>query len=98
MLSFPLLLMSTPLSIADIRRTIDEADDILLKALTARFRAIKYLKEIKRATDMQIESPSREAELKARWKARAEELGLAPELPLLMLDFILIESKRLQTL
>jgi chorismate mutase len=84
------------LSIADIRRAIDEADDILLKALAARFRAIKHLKEIKRQTDMQIESPSREAELKTRWKQKAAELGLAPELALLMLDFILTESKRLQ--
>lgn len=89
--------MSDQLSIADIRRAIDEADDILLKALAARFRAIRHLRDIKKATGMQVESLSREAELKARWKTKAEELDLSPQLALLILDFILTDSKEIQS-
>ncbi len=85
------------LTIPLIRQAIDEADDILLKALAARFRAIRHLKIIKNETEMQIESPSREAELKARWKAKAQELDILPELALLILDFVLAESKRIQS-
>jgi chorismate mutase len=88
--------MTKPLTIPEIRQTIDEADDILLKALAARFRAVHVLKEIKKATGVQVESPSREAELKARWKKKAQELDLTPELALLILDFLLMESKRIQ--
>lgn len=89
--------MSDQLSIADIRRAIDEADDILLKALAARFRAIRHLRDIKKATGMQVESLSRETELKTRWKTKAEELDLSPQLALLILDFILTDSKEIQS-
>lgn len=85
------------LTIPTIRAAIDDADDILLKALAARFRAIRHLKEIKRDTGMQVESASREAELKDKWKKRAQELNIPQELSLLILDFILAESKRIQS-
>lgn len=89
--------MSHPLTIPQIRAAIDEADDILLKALSARFRAIRHLALIKKDIDMQIESPSRETELKERWKKKADELGVPSPLALLILDFILAESKRIQS-
>lgn len=85
------------LTIPTVRAVIDDADDILLKALAARFRAIRHLKEIKRDTGMQVESASRETELKEKWKKRAQELNIPPELTLLILDFILAESKRIQS-
>lgn len=87
----------THLTIPTVRAAIDDADDILLKALAARFRAIRHLKEIKRETGMQIESTSREAELKDKWKKKAHDLNIPSELALLILDFILAESKRLQS-
>ncbi|MBP7114554.1 MAG: chorismate mutase [Candidatus Peribacteraceae bacterium] len=89
--------MTQHLTIPLIRAAIDEADDILLKALATRFRAIGHLKDIKRDTGVQVESPSRETELKARWKKKAEELRLPTELTLLILDFILAESKKIQS-
>lgn len=89
--------MSHPITIPEIRETIDEADDILLRALSARFRAIRHLSLIKKDINMQIESPSRETELKERWKKRADELGVPSPLALLILDFILVESKRIQS-
>ncbi len=85
------------LTIHGIRSVIDDADDILLKALAARFRAIRHIKEVKRETGMQVESTSREAELKDKWKKRALELNIPQELALLILDFILAESKRIQS-
>jgi len=88
--------MNQHLTVPVIRAAIDEADNIFLKALATRFRAVRHLKEIKRETGMQIESPSREAELKDKWKKKAQELDLPRELTLLILDFILAESKRIQ--
>ncbi len=85
------------LTIHGIRSVIDDADDILLKALAARFRAIRHIKEVKRETGMQVESTSRETELKDKWKKRAQELNIPQELALLILDFILAESKRIQS-
>lgn len=89
--------MTQHLTIPVIRTAIDEADDILLKALATRFRAVRHLKEIKRETGMQVESPSRETELKEKWKKKSQELDIPTELALLILDFILAESKRLQS-
>jgi|GEM_PF-1309306 len=84
------------ITISDVRRAIDEADDILLKALAARFRATGRLKQLKRAEKKPVEDPERERQLKERWKERARLLGLKEELALLMLDFILTEAKRVQ--
>lgn len=80
----------------EIRKAIDDADEILLRALATRFRAVAHMKELKRDAQMQIESSSRETELKALWKKRAKTYGVSEELALLILDFILSESKRVQ--
>lgn len=89
--------MTKHLTIPTLRAAIDEADDIILRALGARFRAVHHLKELKRETGMQVESASREAELKSRWKKKAKELDIPEELALLILDFLLTESKRIQS-
>ncbi len=84
------------LPIDDIRRAIDEADAILLKALAARFRAVKCLAMLKGESNLPVEDAKREAELKAHWKRQAKKLDLPEPLALLMLDFILAESKKVQ--
>lgn len=89
--------MTKHVTIPLIREAIDEADDILLRALATRFRAVRHLRDIKRQADIQVESPSREEEIKERWKTKAKELDLSPELVLLILDFLLTESKRIQS-
>ncbi len=89
-------MVNPKLPLSEVRRAIDEADDILLKALAARFRAVEYLKQLKRAEKKPVNDPARELQLKERWKERARSLGLKEELALLMLDFILTESKRVQ--
>ena len=89
--------MTNHLTIPTVRATIDDADDILLRALGARFRAIRHLRDMKREAGMSVESPSREQELKTTWKTKAHELNIPPELALLVLDFILTESKRIQS-
>ena len=83
-------------SLAEVRLAIDEADDIILKALAARMRAAKYLKILKKEEGIAVEDPTREKEVKARWKKRAQELDLPIELPLLLLDILLAESKSIQ--
>lgn len=83
-------------TVADIRMAIDEADAILLKALAARFRAVKCLAMIKSESEMPVEDARREVELKANWKLQAKKLDLPEPLALLMLDFILAESKKAQ--
>ncbi len=79
-----------------LRGLIDKIDDFILYALSERFQAIELLRELKQAKDMRIADPRRERELKARWKKRAKELKVPEALALLMLDFILVESKRMQ--
>ena len=85
-----------PVTIDEIRTAIDETDAILLKALAARFRAIRALKKLKKHEGVPLEDLNREAQLKALWKQQARELGVPESLALLMLDFILAESKRTQ--
>ncbi len=88
--------MKPALTLEDIRRAIDSSDTILLKALAARFRAVACMKKLKKEQGIPTEDPARETDLKASWKAQAAELGLSQELALLMLDFILAESKGFQ--
>lgn len=83
-------------TVASIREAIDDADAILLKALAARFRAVKCLAMLKSASGRAVEDTGREKELKAKWKQQAKKLNVTEELALLMLDFILAESKKVQ--
>ncbi len=89
--------MTDPSTIVDeVRRAIDEADTILLKALAARFRAVRHLRAVKKVSGIPVEDVARERVMKESWKEQAKELQISPELALLMLDFILAESKKIQ--
>ena len=83
-------------TLKDIRATIDMADEIILKGLSARFRGIEFLRRLKKSDSLRISDPAREQELKARWKKLAKEMKVPEPLALLILDVILVESKRLQ--
>lgn len=87
---------SAPATLAEIRTAIDDADEIILRALGARMKAVKFLKALKQQAGMKIVDLKREEVVRATWKKRAEELGIAPELALIILDFLLSESKRVQ--
>ncbi len=84
-------------TLEEIRDLIDEADKLLLLTLGKRFRAIGFLKKLKSATGMPTEDLKREEAVKALWKQRAQENNIPEPLALLILDFILAESKRIQS-
>ena len=86
------------LTLEEIRTAIDEADTILLKALASRFRAVRVLKKIKEHTGIPVQDPEREEQLKQLWKKQAQDLDIPESLALLMLDFILAESRQTQAL
>ena len=86
---------ATP-TIADIRSAIDDADEILLRSLAARFKGVEQLKILKEIQRLPLEDTVREDELKTKWKAHAKKLGIREELALMILDFVLAESKRIQ--
>ncbi len=89
--------MTNPLTIlSEVRRAIDEADTIFLRALAARFRAVRHLKTVKDVAGIEIEDPEREKVLKDLWRKQATDLGIPVELALLILDCILVESKKIQ--
>ncbi|MDD5054755.1 MAG: chorismate mutase [Candidatus Peribacteraceae bacterium] len=87
---------SDPVTVGEIREAIDEADSLLIRALGARFRGVDFLRRLKKFERIRIEDPVREQELKAKWKKEARECKVPEHLALLMLDFILSESKRIQ--
>ncbi len=84
------------MDLPELRKAIDDADEIILRAIAARFAGIEQMKAVKTEKKMPIEDPKREQQLKKRWKNRAAELGIREELALVILDFLLSESKRLQ--
>ena len=84
------------LTLADIRRAIDDADEIILRAIATRMKAVAHLKAIKSAKGLPIKDPVRERIVKSAWKEKAIALGIKPELALLILDFLLEDSKRIQ--
>lgn len=82
--------------INEVRSAIDEADSILLRALAARFRAIRHMRTIKNAAGIPAEDLARESHLKDVWRKQAVDLDIPVELALLMLDCVLVESKKIQ--
>ncbi len=88
--------MSDTPSLETIRSAISDADQIILRALAARFRAVEHLKEFKKVHHLPVEDLQRETLLKNQWKQAATVLNIPEELALLILDFILAESKRVQ--
>ncbi len=83
-------------TISELRVAIDAADEIIIRALAARFRAVESLRDMKKAENLPILDPRRESAMKRTWKESAKEHHVSESLALLMLDFILAESKRLQ--
>ena len=83
-------------TLEEIRELIDEADKLLLLTLGKRFRAVGFLRKLKNATGIRIEDAKREEAVRELWKRHAKESNVPEELALLMLDFILSESKRIQ--
>lgn len=84
-------------TIEELRLAIDAADEIIIRALQARFRAIEALHDLKSGAGMPVEDLGREENVKALWKAHAKALNVPEHLALLILDFILAESKKLQS-
>ncbi len=90
----------TPADLSDIavlRKAIDAADEMLLKALAHRFRSVELIAKVKRAFKKPIEDKVREDEIKQTWKAHAKKLGIKDEFALLILDLVLHESKTIQS-
>lgn len=85
------------MDLPELRKAIDDADEIILRAIAARFAGIEQMKIVKAGKKMPVEDTKREEELKKKWKKRAKELGIREELALLILDFLISESKRLQS-
>lgn len=83
-------------TLEEIRDLIDEADKLLLQTLGKRFRAVGFLRKLKNATGIRIEDKEREQRVKELWKKQSKEANVPEELALLILDFILSESKRIQ--
>lgn len=85
------------MELPELRKAIDDADEIILRAIAARFEGAKQLKVVKQEQKLPVEDLKREDALKTRWKKRAKELGIREELALLVLDFLIAESKRIQS-
>ena len=83
-------------TLQDIRAMIDMADEMILRGLSARFKGVEFLRRLKKLNSLRITDPARERELKDRWKKLAKEMKVPEPLALLILDVILVESKRLQ--
>lgn len=85
------------LTLDDVRSAIDAADEIILRAIATRMKAVAHLKVLKDAKGLPVTDAVRERILKSQWKEKAIALGIKPELALLILDFLLEDSKRLQS-
>ena len=88
--------MPSSLTLAEVRSPNDDADEILLRTLAVRFKAVEHLRAIKREANVPTEDVVRENKLRDKWKKLSEKFKLRPEFALLILDIILVESKRLQ--
>ncbi|QDV05962.1 Phospho-2-dehydro-3-deoxyheptonate aldolase [Planctomycetes bacterium Poly30] len=89
---------STPPSLSETRRQIDEADRALVAALRARLDAVRRIGAAKEASGTALVDRSREAEVAGRWTALAEEAGLNPHAAGRVLREVLHWSKREQEL
>lgn len=80
----------------DIRKAIDQADRMLIEVLAARWKALGWLKMYKCKHKIAIDDLVREQSLKSKWKQEAKAKKVPEHLALLILDFILAESKNFQ--
>lgn len=63
-------------TLAALRAEVDAADDALVRALAARWRAIQSIGAFKRASGLRGYDPDRERALRERWNAIADDTSL----------------------
>ena len=85
------------MNLSELRKAIDDADEIILRAIAARFEGARQIKELKKEKKIPVRDPEREEVIKSHWKKRSDELSIRQELALLVLDFLLEESRRIQS-
>jgi chorismate mutase-like protein len=61
------------------RRRLDELDDQLARLLGERFDICREVAEYKRANDVPMMQPDRVIQVRERYLARGQEVGLPPE-------------------
>ncbi len=83
-------------TVDELRAMIDETDRALLMAIGVRQKMSKNIGILKKVQKSAVIDPIREEEVKALWKKRAVEQEVRPELALMILDFLLSESRRIQ--
>ncbi len=79
-----------------LRAMIDEVDRAIILAFGVRQRLSRNMGILKRSQKNAVVDPLREEEVKALWKKRAIEQHVRPELALMILDFLLSESRKIQ--
>lgn len=81
-------------TLAELRRSIDNLDAILVHTLAERFIRTQAVGRLKAACDLPPADPEREAEQVARLRRLAREAGLDPEFAEKFLNFIIQEVIR----
>lgn len=77
--------------LADLRKSIDNLDAILVHTLAERFRCTQQVGRLKAEHDLPPADPEREAQQIARLQRLAEDSGLDPEFARKFMRFIVDE-------
>lgn len=80
--------------LAELRRSIDNLDSILVHTLAERFKCTQEVGRLKAAFSLPAADPAREAQQVARLRRLAHEAGLDPEFAEKVLAFIIQEVIR----
>ena len=82
--------------IKQLRRQVDRADRMLMKALGARLKAVRKIGQIKIANDLPLLQKARWSEVIAKRLAIAERLGLHADFTHALYSLIHKEALRIQ--